>query len=348
MNLLILLGILVCTKANLNKSKTYNNLAQEFNYNDILDDANAVLADDVLSMSYLNPDFKDIQILEPYYNKLASELSKEELLIASNNLKNVQVERELFNFFASGYYNALDNKIVYMLNNALGHEFLHMSTSYVNKDLKLRLVGFEIVHDKFIVGKGLNEGFTELYNSRFFTNGNINSYKNIIPACLILELFFDNPNTIRKYYFRADLPSLIKHLERFISRDEAFCFILSLDDVESSFTKRGKTDVYKFLIKKYKENFKEENKLAKLNEVLRAYHLEYLMDESLDNSIENMNVSNFYKLRAVKNTKSTIATAALLTGLLAGSIISGNVSLQKRELRVDNLNDDSNVIKLTK
>lgn len=332
MNLLILLGILVCTKANLNKSKTFSNLALDFNYNEILDTANAVLVDEVLSRSYFNPNFKDIKILEPYYRKLASQLSKEELLIACNNLRNVEVEREPFNLFASGYYNASSNKIVYMLKNALGHEFLHMASSFFDRKLNLRLVGFEIVQGQVVVGKGLNEGFTELYNSRLFADEKISSYKNIIPACLILELFFKNPNTIRKYYFRADLPALIKHLEHFMSRDEAFCFILALDDVEGSLTKRGKTDVYKFLIKKYKENFKDEKDLGRLTEVLKEYHLEYLMNDSLDNSIENMKVKDFYKLRADRNTKSTIATTGLLASLLAGSIIFGNVNLQKNEI----------------
>lgn len=332
MNLIILLGMIVCTKANLNKCKAYNTLAQEFDYNTMLDNVNGVLVNEVLTKSFVNPTFTDIKILEPYYKTLEAELTKEELLIVTNNLTSVQVERELFNLFASGYYDAIKNKIVYMLKNALGHEFLHMASSYYNKILNMRLVGFEIVQGKIIIGKGINEGFTELYNSRFFTDGKIASYKDIIPACLMLELFFDDPNTIRKYYFRADLPALIKHLEKFMTRDEAFCFVLALDDVEASFTKRDKKDVYKFLLKKYKENFKDKEKMLKMDELLKTYKLEYLNGESLDNTIENSNVSDYYRLRSDKNMKSTLATTSLLALLLAGSIVAEKFNLQKNEL----------------
>ena len=165
------------------------------------------------------------------------EYTKEELLIMRNNLQNLVVDCE-GSFFLGGSYNVEKNKIslnpLYNYNspeykNILNHEMHHMATG-LRIDNYI-ICGFEqlkfrngISH----IGKGLNEGYTE-YLSKNNLKKEKYPYKKNVDLIPLIELFYDNKLELRKSYFNADLPSVIKKFSEITDRDSVIKLIKDID-----------------------------------------------------------------------------------------------------------------------
>ena len=174
--------------------------------------------------------FEQLKLFEKEY-------TKEELLIMRNNLQNLIVDCE-GSFFLSGSYNVEKNKIslnpLHNYNspeykNTLNHEMHHMATGLRIDDYII--CGFEqlkIRNRISHIGKGLNEGYTE-YLSKNILKKEKYPYKKNVDLIPLIELFYDNKLELRKSYFNADLPSVIKKFSEITDRNSAIELIKDID-----------------------------------------------------------------------------------------------------------------------
>jgi len=101
--------------------------------------------------------------------KLKNYTSEENLKTVYKNLSTVKIKRNFMMMFeTTGSYSSKKNTIKYFLSSALGHEFLHMSSSYYDSKNDISCVGFKQQKGVSLIGKGLNEGYTELLASRIY------------------------------------------------------------------------------------------------------------------------------------------------------------------------------------
>lgn len=184
---------------------------------------------------------KKIEIIYPYVEVLAKQIPEEELKLMYTNLKTLEVKKKsrIFILLYSGAYYFYENKIRYVLEESLGHELLHLCSSYYNKELGISECGFEqqrILNLKgtkpskyFFIGRGITEGYTELLSSRFF-KGDYLAYAKYVQIVRLLELFFDNSRDMEKLYFRHDLSGLVNYLSKFIPYKRVIDIIVTLDN----------------------------------------------------------------------------------------------------------------------
>lgn len=204
---------------------------------------------------------KNIDLKTPIYAKLNQE-DKYKLLKATENIKQKQPEIYIFttkllenvkvdNFRnliinapyvtinyhktdkrskLAGTYSGHSKKIdIYDTSNntTLYHELLHTaSTNYIFSN-----VGFKVVlKEGGALGEGLNEGYTELLNNRFF-QGKSKSYIYLQKLAKLIENFYENKEEMVEDYFNADLFRLIGELLKSMSLEEAIDIIVDMDQL---------------------------------------------------------------------------------------------------------------------
>ena len=128
----------------------------------------------------------------------------------------------------SGTYNGKTKEIhIYNRDNkvSLHHELLHASSA----DIRFMNIGFKIVlKNGLIFGKGLNEGYTELLNNRFF-NYTSTSYNYLQKLAKQIENLCTDKENMIEYYFNADIFSLISELMKKISLKEIIDILVDMD-----------------------------------------------------------------------------------------------------------------------
>ena len=172
------------------------------------------------------------ELVRPFMEELERKLGND-IRIARNNFSTLKVEKskEILKTGAVGTYTGSENIIKYVDNNAsiLGHEMLHMASYMYDSVNDVHYHGFMQQKDKTIIGTGLNEGYTELLNSRLFTNGKITSYPRLVRIVKLLEEFFPNPQVVSHYYFTCDLPAFLQNLRRYCTQEEIKEILYGLD-----------------------------------------------------------------------------------------------------------------------
>ena len=188
-----------------------------------------------------------------YFLKVTKKLKEENevlFIFASDLLKNVKIEN-MRNFMKSapfitihqcplkeaetsngrikaGSY-ILESKEVEIYldsnNTTLYHELLHAASS----DFSYNVSGFHIrLKAGESLGKGLNEGYTELLNKRFFHKKKL-AYTKLQKLAELIELFYDNKDDMVTDYFNADAIGLIGKLLKSMSLEEAIDIIVDMD-----------------------------------------------------------------------------------------------------------------------
>ena len=167
--------------------------------------------------------------LKMYIFKLEKEIGKNNLNNLYNNLKNLKIEQDRLMLLTGllGYYQGKENKLKYSLSSVIGHEILHLASSYYNKEDNIHQTGFVLYHKKIVYGKALNEGYTDLLARRLF-NTKTSFYQGEVRVVRFLELLF-NKEEVATYYFNNDLVSFINKLSHYIGKEEALKLILEFD-----------------------------------------------------------------------------------------------------------------------
>lgn len=135
----------------------------------------------------------------------------------------------------NAYYNRMtvnnfnDKRLSDIKKDTIFHELLHMASSKITEEGTLS--GFE----SSSVGKAINEGFTEYMREKYFRPkvcNYIDSSDWRITVVKGLE-YLVGAKEMENFYFSANLPGLIKALERYSSREEVIKLLFLIDRVET-------------------------------------------------------------------------------------------------------------------
>lgn len=155
----------------------------------------------------------------------------------------------LTNIGLNGIYNEVENQIkIYeqkvktkkdipefiKLRNedTINHELLHMSSR--KKQKEIICCGFHVNSPKFSFGYGLNEGYTENLNFKYFSDMiAVKSYpKEMILAAGIERII--GKERMEKLYFDADVTGLIAELEKYTTRENVISMLYQIDLLSES------------------------------------------------------------------------------------------------------------------
>ena len=179
--------------------------------------------------------FQHLDIISTFIYTLFKHFNTEDLTIFWNNITTLSIEVKDSLSSSQGYYiynNEGLNKIEIekqILIPSIYHELFHVaSTNRFTKGISF--CGFSQGNNKQIIGKGLNEGYTELLTQRYFgLNEDISDayiYLTIISS--LLESIVDK-DKMQSLYLKADLFNLINELAKYASENEIMKFIASTD-----------------------------------------------------------------------------------------------------------------------
>ena len=219
------------------------------------------------------------QIVDTFKNYV----SEENLKICVKNLQTVKInhitlENDMKHFIrnllspkiAAGTYNNYSNTINLFSDkikqNILSHEFLHMASS------KDENCGFHLItrFEDAEIGRGLNEGYTELLNHRIFGSQSLSYFHNV-KITKLFETFFDNPKDMENAYFHGDFETLYRVFSQYGSKEEFFEIMNNLDNLATT-----KIPIYntinsiKTQLKLYKivKRCKDGNKIKQFESIL--------------------------------------------------------------------------------
>jgi len=217
-----------------------------------------------------------IKDILPYVEKIVNFTSENNLKNIYTNLNSLTIQKNRFILLKgiAGEYSQKENIITYALKSSIGHELLHLASRSIKNGKEYSGFIFKTKH--LVLGRGLNEGYTELLASRLFNKSKkTNSYEEEVKIARILEYFFDNPKDMEKYYFNTDLPGLIHYMEKYAKREEIIKLITEIDKINNSsldIVIALKTYYYikiqLTLYKWFKEKNKDLDKLKKLEDLL--------------------------------------------------------------------------------
>ena len=115
------------------------------------------------------------------------------------------------------------------VKNLIAHELLHMSTSKIEENTFY--CGFQQTNKKtgINIGIALNEGYTEHLNQQyFFPDYFDDSYIHEQSIAYEIEKIVGKEK-MEKYYFNADLYSLIQELTKYAELEEIITFLRDFD-----------------------------------------------------------------------------------------------------------------------
>lgn len=176
-----------------------------------------------------------------FKNTLEDNIDNESLNNLYNNLKTLKVEehtiffRNLLLQMVGGSYVPRKNKIKtlkFIKDNVINHELLHMASTAYNVKEKKYLCGFAQYSPHYTkrFGIGLNEGYTELLNERYF--GKNDKCSKVYKLCQFYSKMLEEiigQEKMTNAYLNGDLPNLIKELKKYDNKENIVKFIKNLD-----------------------------------------------------------------------------------------------------------------------
>lgn len=196
--------------------------------------------------------------LKEIINKIVNNFDDEDLHNLYHNVKNLKIknipllERLVFNIrgiAVLGSYDPRNNSISTSNpnKNSFSHEVLHLSSSI--KTPFGSIVGFRQIGLFKDIGDGLNEGYTELLNNRYFNNGNISGIYEVEQTFSSAIEDIIGKKRMESLYLRGNLKGLISILNLNYGFDlkEIEKFIVSIDvihnlSLKSSMKSSNKSD----------------------------------------------------------------------------------------------------------
>lgn len=155
-------------------------------------------------------------------------------------------------------------------SDVLSHEFLHMASAKNPFNIGFRQIS---ISDDKEIGRGLNEGYTELLNQRIF-NPHSMTYKYNVKITKLLETFFDNPEDMTYAYFNGSLQSIYQTFSKYGSKEEFLEIMTNLDNLATT-----KPSIYNEIIS-VKTQFKLYQIIKRTNNKDKISHFEQILDEN--------------------------------------------------------------------
>lgn len=253
---------------------------------------------------FLNQDNVVIEeYLKNFLNVMNENFEEKDLRNLYDNITWLLVKRKRF-LKSDGEYEVLENILSYHKNNdpdSINHELLHLSANpYDDSDVSS---GFSYTVDDITIGRGIDEGYTELMNKRYFNSKSQNTYEKEVFVMEQLEKLVGQKN-MEKYYLNANLYQLIKSLQNYYSLEEIERFICALDFINIYDEKRFLADIeweeyfvqkditILFLFKGFIKNINKNN--IDLKETIINYI--NLLFEKLNYKIDEYLIDNFNRI----------------------------------------------------
>ena len=170
------------------------------------------------------------KILEDNFDKKYS-------LNFNNNIASVVIKKNLKNIRCAGIYYPLHNEMELKSDyddSVLFHELLHLASSTVRSEVVY--TGFSQITSFGIQGTGLNEGYTEYLNLKYFSPKSEASrlYSYLVNIATLIEKIIGKDN-MQSYYFNSDLFSLCNNISNYITLEEINKLIKDLDYIYECF-----------------------------------------------------------------------------------------------------------------
>ncbi len=186
--------------------------------------------------------------LQEISNEFFEKVNIEDQLRCINNLKTLKfnhirvrddialhLKNMVSSLTAAAWYSSGSNKIEDLEHKpskrVLSHEFLHMASSNLYESGFNQIGAYDSKDGKKIyVGRGLNEGYTELLNCRLF-GYDLKKCAYMIPVKLtrLIETFFDNPRDMEKAYFNNDIAKVYLEFCKYGSNEEFWNLMNEMD-----------------------------------------------------------------------------------------------------------------------
>lgn len=183
---------------------------------------------------FIKQDFEEIV---EFTETIIEKFPREDLINFFNNINELRVKNKRFsiwNFILQrntiACYNVKSNKILVGAKWALYHELFHMACSInINGILYSGFSQSSFRPNILALGRGLNEGYTDLLAVRYFGHKGITiSYKFEADIAEKLELIVGQQK-MESLYLNSNLHGLIDELKEYSSEEEIMNFICGLD-----------------------------------------------------------------------------------------------------------------------
>lgn len=177
----------------------------------------------------INKNFVIPSEIKDLIQQLEKNIPKEYLYNLYNNLRTVQVEKQLSLLLLGikGKYDSKNNILSYSLISCVEHELIHLASSYYDKDKNIWQSGFLNYSNNLVFAKAFNEGYTDLTARRIF-NKKTKFYDEEVKIVEKFEQLFDK-GKLQKYYFNNDVVALINTLCKYMKREEAIKLLITFD-----------------------------------------------------------------------------------------------------------------------
>lgn len=205
-----------------------------------------------------------------FASTLENRFSKEDLINFYNNINEARIKKRRIYLIAGvqGLYNYRENKLSISNLKLIFHELLHLASSAKDEERGIYRSGFHTVkyRGKMLfstIGRGINEGYTELLTRRYFEEQSIKAgdYNSEVEIAGHLEEIVGR-DKMEKMYLHADLEGLVEELKKYSSKQDTIDFISNVDALISSplesispipsmITKSILKKIYKYLFKTF-------------------------------------------------------------------------------------------------
>jgi len=179
-------------------------------------------------------------ILE-FHQTLIENLKENNLSYFYNNINNIDILSKNFNLKnlilnprSKANYNPINNTIMVQEKDYLQtifHELFHMASSFYNDEDGFIFSGFmQESKTGNSIGRGLNEGYTQLLTERYFEN-TLKAYKYLKTISEKIEHIVGQ-DKMEGLYFKANLQILIQELSQYEKEENILRFIYNIDFLE--------------------------------------------------------------------------------------------------------------------
>ena len=245
-----------------------------------------------------------------FANTLTRVFPKDELNNYYNNVNTLKVHKnnkaldKLYNSFGLGGFYTPKYNSIYIIkekDHIITHELLHMSSSC--KDKVNQFSGFhQVIKSKKVFGKyqigfGINEGYTQLLNERYFDinhEGDLTGYYYLVFVVKQLEDIIGQKN-MEGYYLNSNLLGLINSLKEYASEEEIMKFIHEMDFLNNYCTYKIVPNRKEKLAKTVYSINKFLNKI-KTNKLQQLVDLGYISYNDMEQELKAYNRLLQYKI----------------------------------------------------
>ena len=150
-----------------------------------------------------------------------------------NNINSLNIIQSPYDDIHKNSYHPEDNTIYIEKETAhelIFHELFHMASSKCEGDNIY--CGFVEWTAEDMIGKGLNEGYTQRLAEKYFNCDSTNVYYEEVLFAKLTELIVGEEE-MSKFYFTSDLGGLIKELEKYSSLEDIMSFIETIDVINA-------------------------------------------------------------------------------------------------------------------